>query len=226
MSDKTFGQVLERSRRSVPPQDGQWGARRKLADALRELTAEVASSQAPEADCEQALALLQQAKQQLSGHDHRRGLFANTVPQSSERYVQMAQELNPLYGLSNALSPPLEMWHEDGEAVGRVYFDWPYEGPPGCVHGGFVAAALDQFLGFAQTLVGKSGMTGKLELRYLKPTPICSELTLRAKVTAEQGRVTHTEGTIHSGDVITARAKAMFVAVPPDYLKNRASDKA
>ena len=35
-----------------------------------------------------------------------------------------------------------------------------YEGPPGCVHGGFIAAAFDEVLGSTQSLSGSPGMTG------------------------------------------------------------------
>ena len=37
-------------------------------------------------------------------------------------------------------------------------FGSAYEGPPGCVHGGFVAAAFDEVLGFVQSLGGQPGL--------------------------------------------------------------------
>ena len=36
----------------------------------------------------------------------------------------------------------------DEHVVGHVVFGDAYEGPPGCVHGGFIAAAFDEVLGF------------------------------------------------------------------------------
>src|ERR1700737_3211005 len=63
-------------------------------------------------------------------------------------------ERSPLSGPSNALAPPmvLTIVGESGSqhVEGRVTFGQAYEGPPGSVHGGFVAAMFDEMLGYAQ----------------------------------------------------------------------------
>ena len=51
-----------------------------------------------------------------------------------------------------------------------------YEGPPGSVHGGVVAAMFDEVLGMTQSLSGQPGMTGTLRIRYRRPTPLHREL--------------------------------------------------
>ena len=56
----------------------------------------------------------------------------------------------------------------------RSRFGSAYEGPPGCVHGGYVAAAFDELLGAAQSLSGTQGMTADLEVDYRTPTPLRS----------------------------------------------------
>ena len=61
--------------------------------------------------------------------------------------------------------------------VGTATFGAAYEGPPGCVHGGFVAAAFDEVLGSTQSLSGEPGMTGRLTVNYRSPrrcTPSCA----------------------------------------------------
>ena len=45
---------------------------------------------------------------------------------------------------------------------GVVTFGDAYEGPPGCVHGGFIAASFDEMLGFVAGATGKPGMTARL----------------------------------------------------------------
>ncbi len=71
---------------------------------------------------------------------------------------------------------------EGDKAYGTVNCGYAYEGPPGHIHGGHVAAIFDQFLGMAQ-LVGKNpGMTGTLTMRYLRPTPLNTDLDLEADV--------------------------------------------
>ena len=59
---------------------------------------------------------------------------------------------------------------------GTVTFGSAYEGPPGHVHGGYVAAAFDELLGMTQSLGGMPGMTGTLTVRYRRPTPLRTEL--------------------------------------------------
>src|SRR5262249_38734463 len=106
---------------------------------------------------------------------------------------------------------PLSVWRDDSRAWGTIRFDRAYEGPPGHVHGGYVAAVFDQFLGFAQCIAGGAGVTGKLELRYVRPTRLRADLTLEAEIKERVGRLTYVSGKMRDGDVITAKAKAMFV---------------
>src|SRR5687768_7534483 len=47
---------------------------------------------------------------------------------------------SPLMGRANPLAPPIELERADDMVRGRVTFGSAYEGPPGCVHGGYVAA--------------------------------------------------------------------------------------
>ena len=83
----------------------------------------------------------------------------------------------------------------DDVMYGRATFGSAYEGPPGCVHGGYVAAAFDEVLGSAQSLAGRPGMTVRLTVNYRNPTPLHTELTFAGRVTQVDGRKTFTEGT-------------------------------
>ena len=65
-----------------------------------------------------------------------------------------------MIGRANPLAPPIALELDDDRIVGRVTFGAAYEGPPGCVHGGYVAAAFDEVLGATQSLSGAPGMTG------------------------------------------------------------------
>ncbi|UDY22216.1 PaaI family thioesterase [Nocardioides sp. Kera G14] len=81
---------------------------------------------------------------------------------------------NPVVGLRNAMSPPLEIQHDesDGSAWAETVLGARFEGPPGMVHGGISALLLDQIVGHAASAAGKPGMTGTLKLRYVAPTPL------------------------------------------------------
>ncbi len=88
-----------------------------------------------------------------------------------------------------------------------------YQGPPGCVHGGYLAAMFDNLLGvLPYRLTGRRGaFTGRLTVRYRSLTPLDAELVLTGRITAARGRRVTTTGRCHTGDVLTAEAEALFV---------------
>jgi acyl-coenzyme A thioesterase PaaI-like protein len=126
---------------------------------------------------------------------------------------------SPLFGLANPLAPPIRVWMEGDEVVGSVRFGIAYEGPPGCVHGGFIAAAFDELLGLTQSLSGRVGMTGTLTVKYRKPTPLHTELRLDGKVESAQGRKVVVAGRMFAGDVMTAEANGLFISIDPGYFE-------
>jgi acyl-coenzyme A thioesterase PaaI-like protein len=127
---------------------------------------------------------------------------------------------SPMVGYANPIAPPLEVWAvagDDGrrEVRGRVTFDYPYEGPPTCVHGGVIAELFDELLGLSNILVGLGAMTGTLTVRYRRPTPLLAPLELAARNTAQDGRKVYAWGGIYHEGELTAEAEGVFIHVPP-----------
>jgi acyl-coenzyme A thioesterase PaaI-like protein len=120
---------------------------------------------------------------------------------------------SPQIGRANPIAPPITVSFEGDVVVGNVRFGSAYEGPPGCVHGGQVAAAFDEVLGMAQSLTGRPGMTGTLTVRYRQPTPLRVDVRFEGRVDRVEGRKIHTVGRSFHGDVLTAEAEALFVRV-------------
>lgn len=120
---------------------------------------------------------------------------------------------SPMLGRANPLAPPIELWLEEGRILGRATFGAAYEGPPGCVHGGFVAAAFDEVLGSTQSLSGAPGMTGRLTVHYRSPTPLHTELRFEGTLDRVDGRKIHTKGRLWAGDVLCAEAEALFISI-------------
>lgn len=127
---------------------------------------------------------------------------------------------SPIIGLANPLAAPIRIGMvEEGEeryVAGTAVFGTAYEGPPGHVHGGFVAAAFDEVLGMAQSLSGQVGMTGTLTIRYRKPTPLRTELSFKAWVDGVEGRKIFVSGTLHAGGTLCAEADGIFIALDPE----------
>ena len=98
--------------------------------------------------------------------------------------------------------------------MGTATFGSAYEGPPGCVHGGYVAAAFDELLGLVQIIAGNPGMTGRLIVHYRSPTPLHDRAApARAASSASTVARTFCTGEIYAGDRLCAEAEGLFVAV-------------
>ncbi len=132
---------------------------------------------------------------------------------------------SPLMGLANPLAPPMRLRIEDSRVVGSVNCGLQYEGPPGCVHGGIVAAMFDELLGLAQSLSGRMGMTGRLIVNYRSPTPLATDLTLDAGLVSAEGRKVVVQGTIHSGDTLCAEAEGLFISIDPSRFSQMVADR-
>lgn len=122
-------------------------------------------------------------------------------------------ELSPFIGRANPLAPPIALRQEGDAVLGVVTFGSAYEGPPGCVHGGYVAAAFDEVLGATQSLSGAPGMTGTLTVRYRSPTPLHEELRMEGRIRAVEGRKIFADGTLHVGDRLCAEAEGIFISI-------------
>jgi hypothetical protein len=82
-------------------------------------------------------------------------------------------------GAFNPCFPEYRFDHLDVEAAsGRVTFPLVFEGPPGLVHGGFLAVFFDCVIQHQNCLVGLSGKTRSLNVTFRRPTPVLTDLRL------------------------------------------------
>jgi acyl-coenzyme A thioesterase PaaI-like protein len=126
---------------------------------------------------------------------------------------------------SAAIAPPARVWaveRDDGSVAlhGRVNFDYHFEGPPTCVHGGAIAALFDEMLGATNLLNDRGGMTGTLTIVYRRPTPLLADLDLFAEQTGVEGRKLLVRGTISHEGQVTAEANGIFITVDPDKMRS------
>ena len=122
---------------------------------------------------------------------------------------------SPVIGFANPIAPPVVVEAVDGELRGTAFFDYQYEGPPTCVHGGVIAMVFDEMLGAANIMAGSPAMTGTLTIKYRKPTPLRTPLRLEARFVEREGRKVRTYGAIFHGDLLTAEAEGIFIEVVP-----------
>jgi len=193
-------------------------ARFRLAAATRSVIAELTSSMATDDAFLAACALVEQAAAVLSERPHGReyvGAEASLAEHQDSHFL----DYSPLVGWLNPLAPPISATVVDGSVVGDVQCGDAYEGPPGCVHGGFIAAGFDELLGFAQSLAGQPGMTGRLEVSYRSPTPLHQPVRYQASVERVEGRKIFTVATLHHGDTLCAQAEGLFISMKPEVFQ-------
>lgn len=200
------------------PGGPQWEALLRLTAAIRRATELVIDTDACPDDLAATAELVERAVARLeaapAGRRH-----VTFAPPREEGGRAARIDTAPLIGLANPVAPPLRVV-EVGASIRAVgTFGAAYEGPPGHMHGGFVAAALDEMVGMAQSLSGQGGMTGTIVVRYRAPTPLYTELQFEAHIDRVEGRKIYTVGTIHNGDVLCAEAEAVFISIDWDRMR-------
>lgn len=136
----------------------------------------------------------------------------------------MRRTRNPTSGSVNPVAPPMSPEIIDGRIVANVTFNDAYQGPPSVVHGGFVAAVLDEALGRTRHLTDHNVVTGSLQVKYLRPTPVNVELVAEAWIAEIQERKMISRGVLRHGDVVTAEAQGIFVFLAKDRFMDLVGD--
>lgn len=190
-----------------------WDQKRRLASALRIVIERVVPSDAPAEELSRAADALERYAEQLEQHPRLQRRMGYPEASNSGDVLAFFDQ-SPLIGLANPLAPPISISVTGNEtALGEVTFASAYEGPPGHVHGGFIAAAFDEVLGFVQSLSGTPGMTGTLRVRYRKPTPLHTPLRFEARYLRTEGRKVYAEAQLFAEGVLLAEADGLFISM-------------
>ena len=111
-------------------------------------------------------------------------------------------------------------------ATAQVQLDRMHEGPPGHIHGGIVAALLDEAMSKLNRPLNVLAMTRHMEVDYLRPAPLYQPLVLVAR---HLNRATRSDGTpdrklFHQAELqrpdgtVLARSKGLFIALDEKVL--------
>jgi hypothetical protein len=157
--------------------------------------------------------------------DWERELSAAVPPDSAPRigsdddgsrriYLDHATDI----GAFNPCFPEYHFDHFDAEtASGRVAFPLVYEGPPGLVHGGFLAVFFDCVMQHQNCLAGLSGKTRSLKVTFRRPTPVLTDLRFDiARSEVERG-ITSTARLLLDNEVLCI-GEVNTLAQTPDKL--------
>lgn len=118
---------------------------------------------------------------------------------------------NAAVGLRNAIAPPMLInHHQAGASWADIDLGAAYEGPPGLVHGGVCAMLLDHILGETASYGRRTNLTGTIEVKYLRATPL-GPLRIEAHVDRDEGFKTFAVGQISDGGGVTVEARGVFI---------------
>ena len=140
------------------------------------------------------------------------------TPATAAPPASLLFERSPVTGRGNAAAPPLTVDLDGERTIATVTYSETYEGPPGGVHGGVVAATFDEVLGIAQISSGVAGFTGTLNVRFRRITPIHRPIRYEAWVEGREGRKltvrarSTVDGDGDGDDGVLAEASGLFVA--------------
>ncbi len=205
----------------MPLEDGNQLSNHRVAHKLRSLIQQLHTRVSDDKTLERVEELLDQAQQLLNGPT-RIKWYEVDVDVDEETAHQLREEhrdYSLFRGESNPLAPPVRISkNEDLEGkevvVGEVSFDQTREGPPRTVHGGMIAAVFDDVLSGVLSSAGAAGsVTGKLTIRYRRPTPINTDLRFEAWIDHQQGRRLTAQAHCLANGEVTAEAEALFVRI-------------
>ena len=125
-------------------------------------------------------------------------------------------------GKSNDVGLHLEFDVDRETHVSRssVVFDKRFQGWDNIVHGGILAAVLDDTMAYALMSLGTMGITTQLIIKYQKPVKVGETLYLEGSVVKIKSRLAYTRAvgySIENGDKITkVEAEGAFYLDHPD----------
>jgi len=190
-----------------PVVDGIPPGRAALAARIRELVEAVVLADDAVVDLPAAAARIEEVTASLRPGARESPLLLAAMPEGYWLSVH-----NPAEGPGNPLAPPLVWRHVAADSVlAECVFSAAHEGPPGRVHGGWVAAVLDHAVGRAVAVAGHPGMTASLTVDYRAGTPYGVPLRVEGRFTRRDGRKLHATAEVRAGDQVTATATAVLV---------------
>jgi len=101
--------------------------------------------------------------------------------------------------------------HADGHVEAQFPCDRLYQGYTGYLHGGVIAALLDSAMTNCLFAHGRVGLTGELNVRFLKPVIVSQPAMVSARITESLGPLFYMEADIRQNGQIMAKASAKFM---------------
>ncbi len=172
----------------------------EVASLIRTVSGLVLSLEAPHPALERLSADLRRAEQEL--RDLVPGDPAPRIGHKAASDARVYLDHSRDIGAYNACFPTYRIAVNGDRASGTVAFPIVYEGPPGLVHGGFLAVFFDSIVQHHNCDVGLTGKTTSVAVTYLRPTPLLAELQFEVDRSVAERRILSTARLLAGGAVL------------------------
>jgi acyl-coenzyme A thioesterase PaaI-like protein len=149
----------------------------------------------------------------------------NQEPEDHESWLRTAeqgwteiegQDLVTAESFVSGKASPLSVRYfaaEENAVRAKVIFGPGTQGPPGCAHGGSMAAMLDEIMAFIVWHTGCAAMSMEIRVRYRKMLQIPQRCIADARIENIENRRVTTSARLHniSGTMLFAEAEAVFL---------------
>ena len=181
----------------------------ELAAVMRRVIGLATSLEREEDTIEVLVAQLVKAERALVDlvPDEARPRVGDDVGSDGRVYLDHARSI----GAFNACFPEYQIQVVGDRATGTVRFPLAYEGPPGLVHGGFIAVFFDCIIQHHNCDVGRAGKTTSLAVSYRRPTPLGTDLQFSVLRSEDGDRISST-ATLMSEQLVLCEAEMSAVA--------------
>ncbi len=116
-------------------------------------------------------------------------------------------------GEKNPIGLKLVFSYQDDSAQAKFSLPFHFEGYNNIIHGGIVAAILDEAMAKA-ILAGKNkAVTVSMTIEYKKPLQPQTEYTVTGKIIEKRKKIINTEAALYREDTLMARATAKFFKI-------------
>ena len=116
-----------------------------------------------------------------------------------------------LCGDQNPVGFKMKFIQENGDTVSEAVIPSHYQGFDGVVHGGIVAAFLDEIMAQAVKKLKQKAVTGTLTVKFRKPCRTNEKIQIRGRVLDINGRIIKTQGEIIQDHEVIAEGEGIFV---------------
>jgi acyl-coenzyme A thioesterase PaaI-like protein len=128
-------------------------------------------------------------------------------------------------GIENPIGLKLKFYTDDTDRCVAHFRPGPeHQGYPGHLHGGIISTLLDETMGRVLTPQNVWAMTGRLEIRFLKPVPLNEDLTVVGELTRSRTRAYEAEGEIRLPDgTILVQGFGLYIRIPDEVVEEAKS---